>query len=202
MRELNIYTIKKLLETNVKKSFKKEEITYLGLTSKIEIQLRDKLAFELYNEFKEKYITTREWKNCDLAILDINTLEPVILIEFKACYSCDLTKPSTLKEYVNGIKKDIEKSKKLATSNTKFYSILFVTKPQDIIPNNLTKIIKYSNSINSANNKYGGSLNVENYGDALFRCEFNNLLEGHIKKDIAFGIECSFDFFIIINENQ
>lgn len=202
MKQLDINTIKEFLETNVKISFKKEEMTFLGLTSKIEIQLRDKLAFELYKEFKEKYIITREWKNCDLAILEINTLNPVILIEFKACYSCDLVKASTLKEYVNGIKKDLETSKKLSTSNTKYYSILFVTKPQDKIPKSLVKIVKYSDAINSAINKNGGAANVEIIGEANFRCEFDNLLEGHIKKDIAFGIECSFDFFIIVNENN
>ena len=201
MEELNIEIIKEILESNVSIRYLIDEIAFLGLTSKIEIQLRDKLAFELYKKYQKKYIITREWKRCDLAILDIETHEPIILIEFKACYSFDLIIPSNLRSYVNGIKIDFEKSKKLSTLKTKYYSILFVTKPKNNIPNNLIKIIKYAKSINSAINKLGNSESVEMIGDANFRNEFNNLLEGHIKKDIVFGIECSFDFFIILNEN-
>ena len=41
--------------------------------------------------FHKELIIAREWKRCDLAILDKETLKPIVLIEFKACYSFDLS---------------------------------------------------------------------------------------------------------------
>lgn len=199
MKELNIQIIKEFLEFNVGLCFLKEEIAFLGLTSKIEIQLRDKLAFSLYNEFKDRYIITREWKKCDLAVLDKHTLEPVLLLELKNCYSCDLIKKSTLKEYELEIKKDLNKSKVLSTENTIFYSILFVTKPRNIIPDEYLKIIKYSKAINAGFKKFENWETIEMLGEAEFRNLFDVIHEGNIKKDISFGIECSFDYFIVKN---
>lgn len=199
MRKLNIQTLKELLEFNVGISFLREEISFLGLTSKIEIQLRDKLATSLYNEFKDRYIITREWKKCDLAILDRITQSPILLIELKSCYSCDLVKPSTLKEYVTEIEKDLEKSKKLSDINTEYYSILFVTKPKNRVPDHLLKVVKYSSAINRAFNKFDNHESIEMYGEAHLRNHLNILEEGTIRKDKAFDIECSFDFFIISN---
>lgn len=197
MKELSIESIKELLEFNVGILFQREEISYLGLTSKIEIQLRDKLAFALHNEFKDKFIVTREWKKCDIAILDKNTLEPILLLELKNCYSCDLLKKSTLKEYELEIKKDLNKSYNLSSEKTQFYSVLFITKPRTIIPAEYLKIVKYSKAINSGFNKFGNWENIEMIGEANFRNLFNIVYEGHIKKDVSFGIECSFDYFIV-----
>ncbi len=199
MRELNVKTLKELLEFNVGISFLREEISFLGLTSKIEIQLRDKLATSLYNEFKDRYIITREWKKCDLAILDRIKLSPILLIELKSCYSCDLVKPSTLKEYVNEIERDLEKSIKLSEENTKYYSILFITKPKNRIPDHLLKIVKYSSAINRAFNKLDNYESIEMLGEAHLRNHLNVIEQGTIRKDKAFDIECSFDFFIISN---
>ena len=123
-----------------------DELIYFSLTSKIEFQLRDRIAFHLYNELKGKYIVTREWQKCDLAILDKESLKPICLIECKACYGFDLINDGTLKEYVNAIKKDFEKSKGIADKDTEIFSILFLTKPTHSIPENLLSIIKYSKS--------------------------------------------------------
>ncbi|MDY0090630.1 MAG: hypothetical protein RBR78_09720 [Flavobacteriaceae bacterium] len=199
MKEPNIQTIKEFLEFNVGILFQREEIAYLGLTSKIEIQLRDKLALALHNEFKDQFIVTREWKKCDLAILNKHTLEPILLLELKNCYSCDLIKNSTLKEYELEIKKDLNKSETLSTKNTLFYSILFVTKPRTIIPDEYLKVIKYSKAINTALKKWESWETIEILGEANFRNLFDIIYEGNIKKDTSFGIECAFYYFIVKN---
>lgn len=205
MDELDVDFLRKIIEYNVGKYYYlREEIAFLGLTSKIEIQLRDKIAFGLYVELKDRYIIAREWNYCDLAILDKTTHEPLMLIEFKSCYSCDLIKPSTTKEYVNEIKSDLNKSIKLTAINSKtqIYSVLFVTKPKHRIPSEFLKIVKYSKSINTAFNKFGNYEVIEMIGEANLRNHYNILAEGKIKNDKAFGIECGFDYFIISPENN
>ncbi len=58
-------------------------------------------------------------------------------------YNVDLYKLSTIKEYANSIRTDIEKSKKISDKDTQICSILFIFKPEQIIPDNLKKIVKY-----------------------------------------------------------
>lgn len=173
-----------------------DELIYFSLTSKIEFQLRDRIAFHLYNELKGKYIVTREWQKCDLAILDKESLKPICLIECKACYGFDLINDGTLKEYVNAIKKDFEKSKGIADKDTEIFSILFLTKPTHSIPENLLSIIKYSKSINTAEKKLS-SENISMIGEANLRNEFKEIDFGHICKGNSFEINCNLDFAII-----
>ena len=199
MKKLNIETVKDFLEFNVGILFQREEISFLGLTSKIENPIRDNLAFSLHNEFKEKYIVTSEWKKCDIAILDKITHEPLMLLELKNCYSCDLIKNSTLKEYVLEIKKDLQKSEVLSTNKTEYYSILLITKPRNKIPIQYLNIVKYSKAINAGFNKLRNWGNIEKLREDNFRNLFNIIHEGNIKKDKSFDVQCAFDYFIVKN---
>ena len=173
-----------------------DKLVYFALTSKIEFQLRDRIAFHLYNKFREKYIVTREWKKCDLAILDKESLKPLFLIECKACYGFDLINKGTLKEYVTAINKDFEKSSRIADTDTEIISILFITKPAHNIPENLLPIIKYSKAINRADNKLGAE-NITTIGEAELTNEFSEISFGHICNGNAYEINCSLDFAII-----
>jgi len=178
-----------------------QEIAFYGLTSKSELQYRDKIAFNLYRKYKDKYNVVREWKKCDLAVLEKNSDKPVALIEFKVCYSCDLYKPSTIKEYVNGIKSDFEKSKKLSDKETEIYSIMFIVKPKEKIPDELKEVVKYRTSINAGFNKLGDAENIEIIGEANLRCEFKEIEFKEIRNEKAFGIQCGLGYCVIKNES-
>lgn len=191
-----IKQIKSIITQNIGISSTSEMIAYFGLTSKSEVQYRDIIAFNLYKSFKNEYYVSREWNKCDLAILDKSTGEPVLLLEFKVCYNVNLYKPSTIKEYTDAIKKDFRTSKKLGNSNTEIISIMFIFKPEQIIPDNLKKIVKYSSSINSGLKKLGYE-NLDMLGEANLRNEFENIEFVHIRKDNAFGIVCGLGYCII-----
>lgn len=78
--------------SNITSKFQDNELAYLSLTSKIELPLRDKIAFELHKKYADTYLICREWKSrennsfnrIDLAIIDKKNSKPVCLIEFKA----------------------------------------------------------------------------------------------------------------------
>lgn len=191
-----IEKIKQIISQNIGTASTSEMIAYYGLTSKSELQYRDIIAFNLYKNLKNEYFVTREWNKCDLAILNKETGLPLLLLEFKVCYNVDLYKTSTIKEYVTSIKNDFIKSKKLGNEETEIYSILFIFKPEQVIPDNLKKIVKYSSSINAGLKKLDYK-NLDNIGEANLRNEFENIEFIHVRKDNAFGINCGLGYCII-----
>lgn len=75
---------------NIEKTFDKNELAYLTLTSKVENVLRDKVAFEFHKLLGNTKLVCREWTNnrnvklkSDIAILNYNS-KPEYIIEFKA----------------------------------------------------------------------------------------------------------------------
>ncbi len=68
------------------------ELAYYALTSKIEGQIRDKLAFALHRQLeKDGFVVSREWNRTDIAVLDTST-EPEsarLLLELKAMFTSD-----------------------------------------------------------------------------------------------------------------
>lgn len=196
-----IESIEFIISQYIAVSSDSQEIAYYGLTSKSELQYRDKIAFKLYKKYRDKYNVVREWKNCDLAILDKLTNNPIALIEFKVCYSCDLYKPSTIKEYVNSIKSDFKKSQLISDKETEIYSIMFIVKPKEKIPIELKEVVKYFRSINAGFNKLGNAENLEMLGEANLRCEFKNIEFKEVRNDIAFGINCGLGYCVIKNES-
>lgn len=125
------------------------ELSYLLITSKSELLLRDRMAFHLYNLYKEKdlpFKVSREWKRFDLGILS-NEL-PVALAEAKLFYYFDL-----LDGNINGIsyvKQAIAKDTgKLKSAKNKgpisTYIVLFCTKLSGIPNLKYKDTIKYFN---------------------------------------------------------
>ena len=66
--------------------FEPGELAYLALTSKPELQVRDRLAWELT---KAGVRVAREWRRCDLALLSGNGT-PLALVEMKATHTGDM----------------------------------------------------------------------------------------------------------------
>lgn len=78
--------------SNISSKFQDNELAYLALTSKIELPLRDKIAFELHKKIADTHLICREWKSknnksqnrVDIAIIDKSNSNLLCLIEFKA----------------------------------------------------------------------------------------------------------------------
>jgi hypothetical protein len=92
-------------------SFEENELAYLALTSKAELPIRDRLAFNLHKRFwKDEIVVTREWQRTDLALLKNN--EPLLICELKAGYTFDSI--YNYKQYLRLIQIGFAKSKKKA----------------------------------------------------------------------------------------
>lgn len=63
-----------------------DELAFLALTSKIELPIRDRLAYTLFRRLPE-LLVTREWRPVDLAVLSPDGKTPVLLLEAKALYT-------------------------------------------------------------------------------------------------------------------
>lgn len=191
-----IKSIQRIISQNIGISSESQMLAFFSFTSKSESHYRDIIAFGLYKEYKNEYYIIREWKKCDIAILDKQTGKPILLLELKVCYNVDLYKPSTLKEYVDSIKKDFSKSKIIAEENTEIYSIMFIVKPEQIIPTGLKKILKYSNAINAGLKKFDFK-SLDLIGETNLRNEFKKIEFYQIRKDDAFDLICGLGYCLI-----
>lgn len=102
-----------------------DEFAYLSMTGKIENNVRDKLAFSLYKEFKNEYYVLREFKGVgftdrtDISILDKNN-EIVCLIELKA-----RAVPGIDKEFIDLLSKDYDKMKAKSEKSENISIVIF-----------------------------------------------------------------------------
>ena len=105
---------------NVSGAFQKDELAFLALTSKPELQFRDRLAFQLYEQLRDRITVAREWKRVDLAFLNGN--EPQALIQLKARSLFKFISESPSIEKI--ARKDI---KKCGGHSCKAYSLIIAT---------------------------------------------------------------------------
>jgi len=138
--------------TKTGKFFQSNELAYLALTGKIELPIRDKLAFNLHKNLSgEGYIVSREWirkrKRCDLAITKDGTA--IALLELKAMYTFNGTQ-KYLYSVNKMIESDLRKCEELADPYTKIYAILLATHPHKKLGDGLSRTIKYIDPLNKA----------------------------------------------------
>jgi hypothetical protein len=133
--------------SEIVQSFEKDELAYLALTSKIELPIRDRLAFYLYKKFwKDDIVVTREWLRTDLALLKDG--KPLIICELKAGYTFDSIYNNP--NYLDLIQRDIAKSKLITIEPIEIVSIFLTTHVHQFIDNKFARIIKYHGEINRA----------------------------------------------------
>ena len=73
--------------SNVGRDFEEDQLAFLALTSKPELQIRDALAWRLHRALPD-LIVSREWRRTDLAVLD-RAGNPLMLLEAKAMATFD-----------------------------------------------------------------------------------------------------------------
>ena len=127
-------------------TFQPNELAFLALQGKIELQLRDKIAWYLQQNFPNgvKYVR-KEFgivgrSKCDLALLD-DSMNPLCLIEFKAHSSAtDEHKPKTKSGYYAKCATDIAKMKDMENAlniKMKKLYVFFQTTHEGTLPNDL-----------------------------------------------------------------
>ena len=158
---------------NIPSTYGMNELAFLAMQGKIELQLRDKIAWYIeqninagqYDINAGPYYVRREYnapsngrEKCDLAILD-NKMNPVCLIEFKAHSAATFEKG-----YIDKCNHDIDKMWRIASSTgttPEIYYIFFLTEHQGPLPVN-NGLIAYCDIIKRALNKKLGITNIHN----------------------------------------
>ncbi|MGD1156452.1 MAG: hypothetical protein ABSA41_11545 [Terriglobia bacterium] len=137
-------------------SFRKDELAYLSLTSKPELHLRDKLAFDLQNRLTDRLVC-REWRRHDIAILPRGSDVADAIIEAKVFYTFDGVVPNKLHHMKEALSADIDKMKRNGP-NAERMALLFLVHPQTLIPEASYEAIAYAQRVNSVyrKNAYGG----------------------------------------------
>ena len=143
-----IDTIARTLE-NVAESFAPNELAYLALTSKIEHPIRDRLAWAMHTELWPEYLSAREWRRTDLAVLD-RQASPVVLLEAKAMYSFDGCTEAGFSQYLGYLRSDRAKASTLAEPETTVLLLLLATHPEGAIDARLNGVVKYRSGITAA----------------------------------------------------
>jgi hypothetical protein len=134
-------------------TFEDGELAYTALTSKVELPLRDRLAWRLHKQLPHLTIA-REWKRTDLAILDKEST-PLALLEAKALYTFDIAtaERANVRKYTARVKNDLLKSLTLlAGQPAATYALVLATHPLDPPPI-LDGVIKYRSAIHAALNR-------------------------------------------------
>ena len=201
--------LKKIINS-IDKTYQKDELAYLALTSKIENPLRDKIAFELQKELKENIIVCREWTNnrknkskADIAILDING-KPECIIEFKAHSSI-----SGIGQWSNSLIKDIQKNQKLYNQIEMIF-VLFANFVNEIPKNEVfnNHSIKYYDSISkSVDRKVTLEKQKETWGKSLTKRNVisdstNYILDAGKYQDIKVQVNTFIHENIVLNEQR
>lgn len=97
--------------------FHKDELAYLALTQKAEHAVRDRLAFALHRNLQDfpSLLVCREWRRCDLAILEATAdgSIPRLLLEAKALATTDIVRPPSSYRFWEQIQADLLKSSHL-----------------------------------------------------------------------------------------
>ena len=158
---------------NITNTYGINELAFLAMQGKIELQLRDKIAWYIEQKIQENYSVKREYnipgngrKKCDLAILDKNNMQPVCLIEFKAHSAATFEKG-----YINKCEDDIDKMQSIAKGITPYpeiYYIFFQTEHQGTLPKD-NGLIAYYGIIKNALNKNLGVNHIHKQWDDNYR---------------------------------
>jgi hypothetical protein len=137
--------------SQLENEYSNEELAYLALTSKVEMPIRDKLAFMLHQRLGDDLIVSREWKRVDLVVSGKDDQKCKVMIELKNFYTFDVLNDRMRSIFKKQVEHDIVKLKKFdQKGEVDKYTIILVTHPKSFIPQELAHpIIKYSPGVNT-----------------------------------------------------
>ena len=125
-------------------SFQPDELAFLAATSKVELPIRDRLAWNLQRTLGEEFTVAREWRRADLAVLADDGV--VAQLEAKALYSFNVLQSANRMAYLDRLIADAAKMAALAASDRYLLSML-VDVRGEIRPDLNSHVVKYSAGI-------------------------------------------------------
>lgn len=184
-------------------SFAPGELAYLALTSKVELPLRDRLAWGLSTS-RPDLVVAREWhrkgKRIDLALLN-SEATPIALVEVKALYSFDVDTQdrANVRKYTRMVEADMAKAFKLLDGHSApVFALVLITHPMGVPPD-FGGVIKYRPGIKTALTRAtqeeirtGAKETLSSALEPMGPAVYGSLMAGK-----AFGVEVIVDYWIV-----
>ncbi len=180
---------------SLEQEFSQDELAYLALTSKVELPIRDRLAYALYRHFGngDSVLVAREWKRVDLAI--IVGQKPEFLLEAKAMYTFNIWDGYRTKFLIN-VRNDLNKLKDKDSSDAAEKLILVLATDCDESPKkHLDEAVKYSGDLRKYDKLRKSEDEIRIAAREMFD-EFEHFSSGKITGGRAFGIEASVYYWL------
>jgi hypothetical protein len=169
------------------RSFADNELAYLALTSKVENPIRDRVAWALQCHGGAELIVSREWKRCDLAVLNASdTGTPLAVVEFKAGIATEVDMPD---KFLVWMGQDIAKRQTTELQGAALYWVALATKVSGKIPSSLRYVVKYRRT-------YGMGQPSYEYFDEQMRLH-GDVSSGSILGGQAFGLSVCIDYWVL-----
>jgi hypothetical protein len=183
--------------------FDENELAFLALTSKVELPIRDRLAYRLFTQLPELRVA-REWNRIDLAVLSADSAPaPLMLLEAKALYTFDLVGgESWIERYPAKVDRDVEKLRRLKNvpMETQFFALVLATHPTGAIDPALGQIAKYSPGVRKAIEAHGDAAAVAAAARSFLQSRLESLgpiHTGEIPAGEAYGIGVEVHFSLL-----
>lgn len=218
-----ISELTKTILSSIPSFFEQNELAYITLQSKNELQIRDKFAWKMQCELDKlygfgSYVVRREWskqgsgrKKVDLAILEMNDngdmLSIIALMEFKAHY-CLKKEKWPMNEFPEDVSKMKNMIKNYSKSNIDLYFIFLQTSIGKK-HNFFKEVVTYKKEYDSNNCKIYTQGNINNYTNEMKKYwddmfytnpKISFISKTNIKKSVPIiapiGISFGYDFYI------
>ncbi len=188
---------------HIHECFGENELAFLALTSKVELPIRDRLAYRLFNRLPQLRVA-REWKRVDLAVLSAELPPvPLMLLEAKALYTFDLVgEEAWVERYPAKVARDVEKLGGLndVRDETELFALVLATHPKGTIEPALRQIAKYSSGISKAIKALGDASAVAGAAGSFLQSRlerFGPVQSGEIAAGEAYGVHVEVHFSLV-----
>lgn len=179
------------------------ELAFLALTSKVELPVRDRLAFALHKRLPH-LLVAREWRRVDLAVLAQDGKTPEMLLEAKALYTFDLIGDDVwVDRYPQMVRKDVAalRARTDLSQRTQLLALVLATHPLSGAGPELREVAKYSGGVAKALAALGSADAVMKQADAAITAslpEASDLVaSGRLAGGAAYGIQVEIPYWLI-----
>jgi len=183
--------------------FAENELAFLALTSKIELPIRDRLAYRLFDRLPALHVA-REWKRVDLAALSAEQPPvPLMLLEAKALYTFDLVGDDAwVERYPAKVESDLHKLRGLkdVSRETELFALVLATHPVGPIEPSLRQVAKYSSGVDKAIKALGDATAVADAARSFLQSRLEMLgplRGGEIAAGEAYGVTIQIHYSLV-----
>lgn len=183
--------------------FEPDELAYLALTSKVELPIRDRLAFALYRRLDQNLVA-REWNRVDLAVLADDGKTAEMLLEAKALYTFDLIGDDAwVDRYPQKVRRDVAslRARSDLVDRTQLFALVLATHPIAEAGSHLRQVAKYARDVGKAIAALGDAATVLREADRAIRAALPETSEifctGEIPGGSAYGVEIGVPYWLI-----